>query len=44
MPLRPDEIGALAATAKKNATQANEIIADLISQQRYLASILEESE
>ncbi|NMB61879.1 MAG: PAS domain-containing protein [Chloroflexi bacterium] len=39
--LRPDEIGALAATAKKNATQADEIIADLISQQRYLASILE---
>ncbi|NMC45833.1 MAG: PAS domain-containing protein [Chloroflexi bacterium] len=38
---RPDEIGALATVAIKNASQSDDIIADLISQQRYLASILE---
>jgi two-component system phosphate regulon sensor histidine kinase PhoR len=38
---RPDEIGALVNTVIKTASQSDEIIADLISQQRYLASILE---
>lgn len=38
---RSDEIGALANTVMKTTSQSNEIIADLISQQRYLASILE---
>jgi len=38
---RPDEIGALANSVMKTASQSDEIIADLISQQHYLASILE---
>ncbi|MGV8026942.1 MAG: ATP-binding protein [Anaerolineaceae bacterium] len=38
---RPDEIGALANTVLKTTSQSNETIADLISQQHYLASILE---
>ena len=38
---RPDEIGALTTMVIKSASQSDETIADLISQQRYLASILE---
>ena len=38
---RSDEIGALANTVLKTTSQSEQMIADLISQQRYLASILE---
>jgi two-component system phosphate regulon sensor histidine kinase PhoR len=38
---RPDEIGALANTIMKTTSHSDAIIADLISQQHYLASILE---
>ncbi len=38
---RSDEVGALANTVIKITSQSEQMIADLISQQRYLASILE---